>query len=557
MSKIGKKRPEQHRIDTDGTKLFENALPNNKAASFVFTREQNDYGIDGEIQVMINELHTGEFFKVQIKSKNKAKYTKQGKQVSLSLDMDSAFFLVHQAKSPTALIVVDVEAQKVFWHPIQTDNEARNQIEDNPAQKTITIHIDTGNTLTPDNYKGLYEYFQDAQKKLSQKALLETRTNETLGTGMKFLADITEQTLGLEGFTPHIRQNNQPMTQGTVFSISYDTDKTVDYVQSDKYNPRLVPKVTLKAKFSMKTKAGRQKAEALKRLAEQGEGSVELTSENIDTFEVVSGDKVIGDGNYATNGVKLSLASVLQKRQLKVFISNGREEVENNVETWFEDGLARMESLEGQSLYISTSIAVGSNASNDGAFNIRINGSSLNSVSQELRYTEFLYNLSQLDVSVLDQDGFKQRLFGGDLQNTSRIVTDERYQFIKALSEIESLSETPISYPLPVTIKRQDAENVFWIHKLMTQGKATKDITLNFTLTAKAPKELEEGGAIAITQSPPEIYLFGKPYTMLQHTQSVKGLISELTHTKDGDGKKYKARVKEAEVTLTRNRDDD
>lgn len=470
--------------------------------------------------------------------------------------MDSAFFLVQQAKSPTALIVVDVEAQKVFWHPIQTDKEARNQIEDNPSQKTITVHIDASNTLTPDSYEGLYKYFQDTQKKLSQKALLETRTNETLGAGVKFLADITERTLGLEGFTPYIRQNSQPMTQGTVLSISYDADKTVDYVQSAEYSPRLAPKISLKAKFSLKTKAGREKAEALKKLAEQGKGSVELTSENIDTFEVVSGDKIIGDSKYATNGVKLSLAPVLQKRQLKIFISNGREEIENNVETWFEDGLARMESLEGQPLYISTAITVGDRVSNDATFNIRINSSSLYSVSQELRYMEFLHNLSQLDISVVDTDGFKRRLFGGDIRNDNQIITDERYQFINALAEIESTSETPIPYPLPSTIKKQDVENVFWVHKLITQGKAIQDITLNFTLTAKAPKDLEEGSAIAITQSPPEIYLFGKPYVMLRHTQSVRGIISELTSTKGGDGEKYKARVKEAQVALTRKRDD-
>jgi hypothetical protein len=551
VSKVGKKRPEQHRIDTEGVKLFENALPNSKEASFVFTPEQHDYGIDGEIQVVVNELHTGEFFKVQIKSKNKAKYTKQGKQVSLSLDMDSAFFLVNQARSPTALIVVDIEAKKVFWHPIQTDRDARNQIEDNPSQKSITIHIDANNTLSPDRYGDFYSYFKDAQKKLSQKALLETRTNDTLGTGMKFLSEITQQTLELDGFTPCIRQNDQPMTPGTVFSINYGVDKTVDYVQSKNYTPQLAPRINLKAKFSLKTKAGREKAEAFKRLVEQGRGSVELTSENIDSFEAVSGDKIIGDKKYAQGGMKLSLAPALQKRQLTIFISNGREEIENKVETWLEDGLAHMESISGQQLYMNTVFAIGGDIDKSATFNIRINSDSLSGISQELRYMEFLRNLDQIDISISDQDGFKRKLFGGDF-NGDKVITDERYQFIKALAETEKASGTPIPYPLPETISREDVNNVFWVHKLLTQGKITQDMTFNFTLKAQKPKDLHEGGAIGMTQDPPEIYLFGKLYIMPNHVQYVRGVISELTSSKDGSNQKYKARVKEAEISLDR-----
>lgn len=547
MSEPAKKRTEQHRIDTEGLKLFENALPNDKAASFVFTRAENDYGIDGEIQVVINEAHTGQFFKVQIKSKKKATYINKGKYVSLSLDMSSAYFLANKAKSSTALIVVDIDSKKVFWHPVQTDNKLRNEIENNPAQKSITVHIDTKNELEPDNYNDLYDYLKDAQTKLSQKAILEDKTNKTLGTGMKFLSEIEQQTLELDGFTPQIRQNSEQMKQGTVFSINYGADRAVDYVPSDSYRPELAPKIKFTAKFSMKTKEGRERAEAFKRLIEKGEGNVELTDENIEIFEAISGDKIIGDKKYAEGGIKLSLAPALHKHRLAVFINNSKEELKNIVETWYENGSAHIESIDGQPLYIATSFEIKDGIKTN--FKIRINSSLLKSASQELRHMDFLRGIKQIDISFIDQDGFKRKLFGGEF-NGNTMISEESYQFIKALTEIEKSSGVPIPYPLPKKLKKDDVDNVFWVHRLLTQGKITQDITFRFTLKAQKPKDLKKGGVMVMRQDPPEIYLFGKPYVISGYKQAIQGTISELESSEENGNRKYKARIKKAEVII-------
>ena len=70
MSKI---RPEQHRIAKEAQKIFESILPAEYGTDVIFTPlpQQDDYGIDGSMQIFKMEKHTGEVFQIQLKGEKK------------------------------------------------------------------------------------------------------------------------------------------------------------------------------------------------------------------------------------------------------------------------------------------------------------------------------------------------------------------------------------------------------------------------------------------------------------------------------------------------------
>ena len=144
----GKTRNIQHRIGDKAVKLFCDSLPDTKEFEMVFTEESRDYGIDGHLQIFINEKHTGDIPQVQIKGNETGRYISNREILSFSLDLNSAFFLIEQAQDPTALIVVDIDEKSVFWYPIQTSMEAREALEKSltgskAKDPSITVHIDT------------------------------------------------------------------------------------------------------------------------------------------------------------------------------------------------------------------------------------------------------------------------------------------------------------------------------------------------------------------------------------------------------------------------------
>ena len=546
----GKKRNKQHRIGDEALDLFRNSLPKTKAFDIVFTEESRDYGIDGHLQIFINDEHTGNVPRVQIKGNETGEYIDKGKTLSFSLDLDSAFFLIEQAQDPTALIVVDNDKKTVYWHPIQTNLEAREALEkrlveskaENPS---ITVHIDTQkNRLTPDNYQGLYAYFQEARLKLAKKIMLRTKTDKTLSEGVKHLNEVERQIYELEGFDRVFRKGNIP-TPGTVFSIETSDGKGIDYLPNKSFRPDLVPRVNLRTKFSTKTKEGIEKYKAFRRAVQEGKGSVELNSEYIDSYEMTIGSQIFDNSK---SGGKTSISIGPSKTKQVVYLSNGVDELEHQVEIWGEDGAFVIQSLEGQPLHISLRLKMGEMSAK---FNFGINPDLMTNASHHLRMLDFIRNRKELIISFTDPDGFKRKLFGGEI-NVPSLVTEDQYRFAKALAEIEQTSGVPIPFPLPDKLTREDITNIFWIHRIITQGKIVQKITLSFTLQNKPPEHVEKDKYMSMTQTPPEIYLFGKPYVMPGFTQTISGKITKLETPEGKDKPSYKLEMEEAEIAIKR-----
>lgn len=552
FKKTHKLRPGAQRIDEEGLKNFRNSLPDTKELAFSFEPSTNDFGMDGELQVFVNEAHTGEFFKVQLKSQAESKYSKDGTSVSIKVDLKTAYFLIEEAKTPTALIVIDNKTKRVYWHPIQTSPAARAKLDkalknfkESVKEPTVTFSIPVENVLTPENHAPLYAYFQEAAAYLAQRATLKASVNKPLGEGLKHLGELQESTLALEGFDYSIRSRDDTPHQRTMFSMNVVGGKVVDYYPGKDYKPDHAPKIQLKAKFPAKGK----KAKAFDKLLEQGEGTVTLTPDNIDSFQIVSGGKVIDGGERVKGGMQLTISPSNEKRRLTLSIDNGREELLHAVDTWTADGALHIESIAGQPLALATKFDIGK-GNYSATFSIKVVNANLTSVKQELRYLDFLRNRKEITVSVIDPDGFKYKMFDGGTGN-KKIVNENGYKFITALSEIEDVTGITVPYPLPEDITRKQADDIYWAHRLVTGNKITKKMTLRFELDKIPEEQLEVGKALGFYQEQPTIIIFDKPFVLSGFTQEIKGIVSELTQ----DDKLYSAKLDNAEITIKRLQD--
>ncbi len=552
-----KLRSKPQRIDEEGLKHFRNSLPNTEEFSFSFEPTTNDFGMDGELQVFVNGAHTGEYFKVQLKSQAESKYNKDGTSVSIKVDLKTAYFLIEEAKTPTALIVVDNKTKRVYWHPIQTSPTARGQLDkalktfkESVKKPTVTFSIPVENELTPENYAPLYAYFQEAATYLAQRATLKASVNKPLGEGLKHLGELQESMLALEGFDYSIRSREDSPHQRTMFSMNVVGGKVIDYYPGKDYRPDHAPIIKLKAKFPVK---GR-KAKAFDRLLKRGEGTVTLTPDNIDSYQMISGGKVIDGGEKAKGGMKLTVSPSNEKRRLTLSIDNGRgEELMHAVDSWMAGGALHIESVAGQPIALATKLDIGK-GSNAATFSIKVVNANLSSIKQELRYLDFLRNRKEITVSIVDPDGFKHKMFGGGT-GTKKLVNEGGYKLITALKEIEDATGITIPYPLPEDMTNKQLDDIYWAHRLVTGNKINKSMTVRFKLEKVPEGQLEAGAALGLYQEQPTITIFDKPYTLSGFTQEIKGVITELTQGTDKGDSLYSAKMDNAEITVKRLQD--
>jgi len=129
-------------------RIFEYLLPDHWI--FRSQEDQEDYGIDGEIELTNDSDHaTGFIFKAQIKGQKSVSIIENGAVVSFSLKVERLKYYMREMEIPVILIVVDVTTEKVFWKSLQDDNQLRAALQqalDND-QEHIAVHIPATNTL--------------------------------------------------------------------------------------------------------------------------------------------------------------------------------------------------------------------------------------------------------------------------------------------------------------------------------------------------------------------------------------------------------------------------
>lgn len=138
-------------IGTEAGRIFEYNLP----SIWIFRNQedQNDFGIDGEIELKDESgkaCGKESVFKVQIKGEENSTYINKGKTLSFTLKMERLKYYF-EFKVPVILVVVEVSSEKIFWLPITNDDNLRKKAIDSGENESIQIHLPIENTLVRKN----------------------------------------------------------------------------------------------------------------------------------------------------------------------------------------------------------------------------------------------------------------------------------------------------------------------------------------------------------------------------------------------------------------------
>lgn len=130
--------------------------------------DQTDKGVDFEIEV---EAHgeTIQSFKLQNKGQERRleplKTTERRGCISFQITIKHIRYYRHQVNFPLIFTVCDLEEKKVYWHPIQLDDDLDKRIEMATSQDSIQLYLDPKKTLSIDT---IHEFFKDVE--LSNRA---------------------------------------------------------------------------------------------------------------------------------------------------------------------------------------------------------------------------------------------------------------------------------------------------------------------------------------------------------------------------------------------------
>lgn len=138
-------------IGTEAGRIFEYNLP----SSWIFRsqEDQNDFGIDGEIELKDENgkaLGKDSVFKVQIKGEESSRYINEGKTLSFTLKLERLKYYF-EFKVPVILVVVEVSSEKIYWLPITNDENLRIKASQSGDNESIQIHLPIENSLARKN----------------------------------------------------------------------------------------------------------------------------------------------------------------------------------------------------------------------------------------------------------------------------------------------------------------------------------------------------------------------------------------------------------------------
>lgn len=558
---LTKQQSDQQRIDQDGVLLFESQLPSTDKLSTPFNEQgSNDFGVDGEIQILINKHVTGEKYKVQIKSSERIKYIQGGKKISFSLDIRSAYSLVKVEKIPTAFIVVDTIQKKVFWLAIQIDKTVENSLEKKLSKtdkeilkdQYVTVHISTKQQLTPVTFTQMHDALKESSLRLAENNVVATK-EKSLMTGIKNLQAIEERMLALEGFIPHIRNQGDKPAKKTIMSMSHGPSKSIDYVPGPDFRPELAPVIKLKANFHMENDDDKKLADTLKSVLSGQDGSITLPGKNIELFTAKSGSTLI-DSLEKKGDLMISISTNIEKRDQSLILQADDEELQVKTQSWVSNGKIHIESTESEPIHIKMTIPVPTSTvmpseGIDVKANVSIRSEVFINASHELRIMNFIKNADNLTMHFLGPDGFKNKFFEiGKFSNVLKIQ-DNFYDLVLKLTEIEAKTGHQIKYPLPKELGAKDVGAIRRAHAQLYGkdefGKMDFTLTLN-DMGAKLPTT---GDVVAIHQSPASFRIFDDTFEMRGYERRITGVISKLEKS-DTDNKTYKLEIEKASAQI-------
>lgn len=179
------KRTEQHIIDSEAQLILKSFIP----SSWVLREQDQDYGIDSEIEVFNNNLSTGIIFKVQLKGSRGFKLINQDTTISFQISVEHVKYYLDEITIPTFFVLVDITSKEIFWANLLLDVDLKEKFNQKSEtnDEFLQLHIPVLNILNKTDIF-LEEY-------LKSQAYLSTRILKNIGNSdfSKIISSITNK----------------------------------------------------------------------------------------------------------------------------------------------------------------------------------------------------------------------------------------------------------------------------------------------------------------------------------------------------------------------------
>ena len=537
-----KKRTEQHEIGDDGVTLFQEALrkanKNSKLTAVFNEQAKNDYGVDGELQFFEGGNHTGNVFKVQIKSTKSLRFINNNTQISFKLDNNEIKFL-YGLNVSSALILCDTTNEEVFWHPILCDKVFLEAATSGELKKTTTLHLSLENKIVDGSLQSFYKYFTDMQNEiLLRKSRLDN------------MSSFIEKSMKPSGFDLIIRDKESPLNPNAIMSIETE-QYAYDYCPNKKYGEEGLPSAKTKLKFDTKSKSQAETYQKLQDILKGNIGEVSIPADNILSTQVSTGLPILDKTFSQSEGIVLSASNRLIKRPINVFLSNKKSKFIIKAEEYFSNGIVYINSIDTkkQPFHVMAELNIES-ANAQSKMRIGLNYNFFKNYESIIRYLDFLLMHDSITFGGFVPDtGEEIKIATISLPQNVEDGLEYVYRICRSFVDIQEKYNLVIPYKELNTIKAKDEYEINKVIKMFEFDGVPidRDITLTITMKEGATMNgLVEGCQFRISGDVC-IPLFGTILYTDKLRQYISGIVSKIT--KQG-GSQYKILVKDVSMSL-------
>lgn len=537
-----KKRTEQHEIGDDGVTLFQEALrkanKNSKLTAVFNEQAKNDYGVDGELQFFEGGNHTGNVFKVQIKSKKSLRFINNNTQISFKLDNNEIKFL-YGLNVSSALIVCDTNNEEVFWHPILCDKVFLEAATSGELKKTTTLHLSLENKIVDGSLQSFYKYFTDMQNEI----LLRKSSLDTMNS-------FIEKSMKPPGFDLIIRDKESPLNPNAIMSIEIE-QYAYDYCPNKKYGEEGLLSIKTKLKFDTKLKSQAETYQKLQDILKGNIGEVSIPADNILSTQVSTKLPILDKTFSQSEGIALSVPNRLIKRPINVFLSNKKTEFIIKAEEYFSNGIVYINSIDTkkQPFRVTAELNIES-ANAQSKMHIGLNYSFFKNYESIIRYLDFLLADDGVVFGIFAlETGEKLKVAELSLPQDFKDGLRYVYSICRSFADIQEKYSLVIPYKELNTIKAKDEYEINKVIKLFEFDGVPidRDITLTITMKEGANMDGLVEGCQFRTSGDVRIPLFGTILCTDKLRQDISGVVSKIA--KQG-GNQYKILAKDVSTSL-------
>jgi hypothetical protein len=531
------KRTKQQRHGDQGVKLFDFNLPSNEIIDHLFTElpQQDDFGLDGIVQVFTNGEHTGQLYTVQVKSVQELRANKKG-ELTFCLGVRAASFLIEVLKEPAILIVCDLKNKVVYWHNIQTNEKTLDEYRQvRERRKTQLKIILNENRTLPESEGDLNEYIRYAASQINKREEAQRISSGSLETAISEIKSYEEKVISLKGYDIYYGTDlPEDIRKKVVFRVTdQQAGKIINYVINDHLSQEDLIKINMRLVFP-ETDSGNQKENELEEVLNKKRDFIEISGDYIKHVKIFTETRIITD---AKENPYLMLQIGVPTIEVEIFIKSNisNNEIKMKTDMWFStDGSILLDSsrLDNQPLIIKMRF---SPQTNDSFFNYSLNLTKFNNVRDAFSYLNLIEEIKKSGAEGYSYiAGIRSTLFSFGTNNTNEIVEeDPNFQFFLRLAFIQEKTGIVIPCPLPPSggFSNNMQKLVAMVYNLIRYGMASFDDFIDIHSNLHEISELErkmEIGSGIIFETLLDYSLLGFPIKIPDNKVIIQGIVSNL-----------------------------